>query len=137
MSTRPILNKLFTLILGLSLPGMVSAASTIGANFVRGPGADVNGVQNSAANSLAPADTAGASPYAQVNWNNLGANGTNIILLDSTAASSGVVINWTSGNAWSQSGGGTPNAQGSPDGNLMNSYLDSNGSANTTFNANL
>lgn len=114
-----------------------SPAATIGLNFVRGAGGDVVNVQNSMANSLAPTDTAGASGYAQANWNNLGYRGTNIVLADSTGASSGVTVNWDSGNAWSQAGGGTPATQLSPDGNLMNSYLDSNGSANTTFNANL
>jgi hypothetical protein len=137
MSTQPLL-KVLTLAAAIaSFPGLASSATTIGASFLRGAGADVSGVQNSVANSLAPTDTAGAGIYAQANWNNLGASGTNITLMDSSGASSGVVINWTSSGTWSQAGGGTPSAQGSPDANLMNSYLDSNGSANTTFNANL
>ena len=127
---------LVAVLLPLAHPAATPAA-TIGLNFVRGAGADVVNVQNAVANSLAAADLAGAAAYAQTNWNNLGYRGTNIVLVDSTGASSGVTVNWDSGNAWSQSGGGTPTTQGTPDGNLMNSYLDSNGSANTTFNANL
>ena len=113
------------------------SAATIGLNFLRGAGADVANVQNGVANSLAATDTAGAPAYAQANWNNLGCRGTNIVLVDSTGASSGVTVNWDASGGWSQSGGGTPATQLSPDGNLMNSYLDSNGNGNTTFNANL
>src|SRR5436190_17012320 len=111
------------LLLTSVLPFLVCSpgwAATIGLNFVRGAGADVVNVQNGVANSLAATDLGGAPAFAQNNWNNLGYRGTNITLLDSGGASSGVIVNWDSGNAWSQSGGGTPNTQASPDGNLMN-----------------
>jgi len=48
-----------------------------------------------------------------------------------------VIFNWDAANVWSQAGGGNPTAQGFPDGNLMNGYLDSNNGANTALNANL
>ncbi len=136
---KPIIRtiSLFAAILATcSLTNPASAAS-IGVNFVRGAGADVFGVQDGTAISLAPGDVAGAPAFAQANWNNLGARGTNINVIDSAGAASGVLFNWDSANAWSQAGGGTPTTQGSPDANLMNGYLDSNNSANTAVNSNL
>lgn len=115
----------------------VAQAATIGVNFVRGAGSDVAGVQNGTAISLLPEDSAGAPAFAQTNWNNLGVRGTNISVVDSAGAASGVLFNWDAANAWSQAGGGTPTAQGYPDGNLMNGYLDSNNGANTALNDNL
>lgn len=114
-----------------------AGAASIGVHFVRGAGSDVTGVQDGTAISLQPTDSAGAGAFAQVNWNNLGARGTNINVMDSTGAASSVVFNWDSANVWSQAGGGTPTTQGSPDGNLMNGYLDSNNTANTAVNPNL
>jgi Concanavalin A-like lectin/glucanases superfamily/Immunoglobulin I-set domain len=128
--------RFISVVAAMSIAGVASAGQ-IGMNFVRGAGGDVNGVADTTANSLVATDTAGASGFAQANWNNLGARGTNITLIDSSGASSGVVVSWVSGNTWSQSGGGTPNAQGSPDANLLNGYLDSNGNANTTMLANM
>ena len=125
------------LLLAALLPLAGSApAATIGVHFLRGAGGDVTGVQNAVANSLTPADLAGAAVYAQTNWNNLGVRGTNIVVLDSYG-SPGVTLNWDAANAWSQSGGGTPAVQGTPDGNLMNDYLDSGGAANVAVTANL
>ncbi len=118
------------------LPNAVCAAS-IGVHFVRGAGSDVVGVQDGTAISLLPADSAGAGAFAQVNWNNLGVRGTNINVTDSTGTASGVLFNWDANNVWSQAGGGDPAAQGFPDGNLMNGYLDSNNGANTTLAPNL
>jgi hypothetical protein len=121
----------------LSIAGIASG-SQIGMNFVRGPSGDVVNVANTAPNSLAATDSAGAPGYAQTNWNNLGFMGTNINVLDSSGAASGVVVSWVAGNAWSQSGGGNPITQATgPDANLMNSYLDSNGGANTNMQANM
>jgi hypothetical protein len=118
----------------LCLAGSVSAA-TIGVNFVRGAGGDGSGVTN-AVNGLLPEDLAGAPAYAQTNWNNLGTRGTNIVVVDSTGAPS-ITINWDASGAWSQGGGGTPTLQPSPDANLINSYLDSNGGGNAALVANL
>ena len=77
----------------LSIAGIASG-SQIGMNFVRGPGGDVVNVANTAPNSLATTDSAGAPGYVQTNWNNLGFMGTNINVLDSSGAASGVVVSW-------------------------------------------
>ncbi|MDB6112097.1 MAG: Immunoglobulin I-set domain protein [Pedosphaera sp.] len=112
----------------LSFAGMASAAN-IGLHFLNG-----GNVANSNPNFLAAADAAGAPGHSQVNWNNLsGALGTNVVVIDSSGASSGVTVNWACGNTWSQSGA----TQATPDANLMNPYLDSNGGANTTLQANM
>jgi hypothetical protein len=133
MKTKTRIVSLFAATLtAIALHGTASSA-TIGLNFLRGAGADAPGMQDALANSLLATDVAGAGAYAQANWNNLGFQGTNIAVLDSAGAATTVAVNWTSGNAWSQGGGGTPTAQGSPDPNLMNSYLDNNGNANVAI----
>src|SRR5262245_26666935 len=114
---------------GMSLTINPVSAASIGLHFVR-TNTDLVHLQHGLLNSLLLTDSAGVPPYTQVNWNNLGANGTNITLIDSSGASSGVVVNWASGNVWSQSGGGNPLLQGSPDANMMNCYLDSNNGGN-------
>jgi hypothetical protein len=122
---------------------LVNAASAaqIGMNFVRGTnaagtaGADFVGIQNGLPNSVAATDEAGAPGYAQTNWNNLGSRGTNIAVVDSSGASSGVLVNWEAGS-WTILGS-LPGQQPAPDANLMNSYLDSNGGANIIVSTNL
>ena len=131
---RRILSLCVAVLTAFSLPSSASAAS-IGVHFLRGAGADVTGVQNALANSLAPDALAGPVDFAQTNWNNLGARGTNIVVVDSSG-SPGVTFNWDAANAWSQAGS-NPADQGTPDGNLMNGYLDSNNGANTALSANL
>jgi hypothetical protein len=130
--TQRIARRTFiTGVVALSFSGMASGA-TIGLHFLNGAN-----VTNSNPNALIATDVAGAPGYAQANWNNLsGALGTNVVVIDSSGASSGVTINWASGNTWSQSG--NPSIiQASQDANLMNPYLDSNGGANTTLQANM
>ncbi len=114
----------------------VASGAQIGMNFVRGPGSDGPNVQNAFPNALPPEALAGVTPYSQTNWNNLGFRGTNIALLDAFGATSGVTVNWIAGNCWSIAGG-TPGNLGVPDTDLMNSYLDSNGSGNSALNTNL
>jgi hypothetical protein len=108
-----------------------ASAATIGINYVR-TGDHVN---NTDLNSLAADAQAGGPGYEQSNWNNLGRWGDSVILNDSTGAASGVSIAWDATGTYSQSG--TVVDQLDPNANLMNSYLDSNGSANTDFNLNL
>ena len=60
--------------------------------------------------------------------------GTNAYtLLDSGGDDTHVTLNWDATGNWSQVGGGTPTAQGSPDGNLINGYCDSGGGANVAL----
>src|SRR6059036_1693969 len=120
----------------LSIAGIASGQHTIGLKL----GMNGNGNQQSgAAGALLPTDSAGAPGYAQINWNILGRwgdNGTNSFgtnaypVLDSNGDDTFLTINWDATGNWSQAGGGTPTAQGTPDGNLMNGYCDSGGSAN-------
>ncbi len=122
----------------LALAGAASAQTPpqIGLNFVR-PYPDAGGVQNSMPNSLAPTDLAGAPPYTQTNWNNLGRYGSGINPMDSSGAATAVAINWDATGTWAQQFANQYNSnaapQGTPDGNLMNGYLDSGGSANNAL----
>lgn len=128
----PLRIRLLVAVAALAIAGVASAAS-IGLKIgINGNG----GLQSAAAGALLPADVAGAPDYAQANWNTLGRWGdssgnTPFTVVDSTGAATPVIINWDANNIWSMSGGGTPTDQGLPDSNLMNSYLDSNGAANT------
>lgn len=97
------------------------------------------GLQNTASGALQPGDLAGAPGYAQTNWNVLGFRGDNFLgttnpvfnVLDSSGANSGITIQWEGNGEWSVGGGGNaPTDQGTPDGNLMNGYTDSNGAGN-------
>jgi hypothetical protein len=118
---------LIQIVLALALVQGASAA-TLGLHFQTG--ADVGGTNGA---HLAPTDVAGAPVYAQANWNNLaGAMGTNVAVIDSSGANSGVSVNWACANTWSQSGNSTA-SQGTPDLNLMNPYLDNNGNANVAI----
>jgi len=92
------------------------------------------GLQNTAVGALAPTDLAGAFP--QTNWNVLGRYGDStgsFNLTDSTGTTNDIIVHWDSVDCWSQSGGGNPTDQGTPDGNLMNAFLDSNGNANVAL----
>jgi hypothetical protein len=109
-------------------------------------GMNGNGNQQAgAAGALLPTDSAGATAYVQTNWNVLGRwgdNATNTFgtnayaILDSNGDDTHVSIMWDASGNWSQAGGGTPTAQGSPDGNLMNGYCDSGGNANPALTQN-
>jgi Concanavalin A-like lectin/glucanases superfamily/Immunoglobulin I-set domain len=126
--------QLFTLLAisatSLFLAGTASAASPIGLHFLT-----QNNVGNTNGAALAATDLAGASIYAQTNWNNLASTtalGTNVALIDSSGAATTVAVSWSAPNTWSQSGNTTIN-EGSPDANLMNPYLDNNGNANVAI----
>ncbi len=108
--------RIFPLLAGLcSLPPQLTAAPSIGVNFVNnGDG----GVQNGSADSLGSAESAGAPGFAQINWNNLGRWGENVVL-NPTAGTSGVTVHWDSVGAWTN---GASNA--TSDGKLMSGYLD-------------
>jgi hypothetical protein len=112
---------LFTLIaiwaVSLFLAGPASAASTIGLHFLT-----QNNVGNTNGSGLAATDLAGASIYAQTNWNNLASTtalGTNVALIDSSGAATTVAVNWSAPNTWSQNGNNA-GSLGTPDLNLMN-----------------
>lgn len=111
----------------LAVSPCASLAATIGINYARG-GDHINDTN---VNSLAASARAGAPGFEQENWNNLGRYGADITLKDSTGAATPVVISWDASGSYSLSGAAAD--QGSPDGNLMNSYLDSNGNANVAL----
>jgi len=99
-----------------------AVAGPIGINYVDNGEA---GVQNGAADALAPAESAGASGYAQVGWNNMGRWGQTVAVNDSAGAATGATSTWDSANTWNDGAGvGSPNAK------LMNGYLDATGQAN-------
>ena len=75
----------------VSLAALNSRAASIGANWVNN---NSGGLQNSATDSLSPTESAGAPPYAQTNWNNLGRWGNPTTLNDSLGNSSGVDVTW-------------------------------------------
>jgi autotransporter-associated beta strand protein len=107
--------RFFPLLAGLcSFQMQLTAAPSIGVNFVNG-GDHVN---NGAADSLGPAESAGAPTFAQINWNNLGRWGQDVVL-NPTAGTSGVKVHWDSIGTWTN---GAANATG--DGKLMSGYLD-------------
>ena len=118
----------------LSIAGMASGA-TIGLKLgINGSG----GLQSGVTGALAPTDSAGPAPYTQANWNVLGVRGDNVStnvfnIVDSSGANTGITINWDASGNWSVQGSATPADQGTPDGNLMNGYIDSNGAGNTTL----
>ncbi|HEX5221189.1 MAG TPA: LamG-like jellyroll fold domain-containing protein [Verrucomicrobiae bacterium] len=91
------------------------------------------GFQSAAAGALLPEEAAGAPGYAQMNWNVLGRWGSGINPTNSAGNPTTIIVNWDATGFWSQQGGGTPTVQGSPDGNLMNAYNDSNGNGNNAL----
>jgi hypothetical protein len=115
----------------LSLSSFVNArAAQIGLKIgINGNG----GFQSAAAGALLPTEMAGAPGYTQTNWNVLGRWGSGINPTNSDGNPTTVVVNWDATGFWSQQGGGTPTVQGSADGNLMNSYDDSNGNGNNAL----
>lgn len=132
----PLWKSLLIAAVPLSLAAAVSAQTIpqIGLKFgING----LNGLQSTNVGALLPTDLAGAPGYAQTNWNVLGFRGDNVGIsnaafnvLDSSGANSSIAINWDGAGIWSVANGGTPADQGSPDGNLMNGYTDSNGNGN-------
>jgi hypothetical protein len=138
---QPRFTKLFVYaIMALSIAGTAFAQTVpqIGLKFgING----LAGLQNTNVGALQPGDLAGAPGYAQTNWNVLGLRGDNVLgisspafnVLDSSGANSGITVNWEANNLWSVANGGNPGDQFFPDGNLMNGYLDSNGSGNVAM----
>ncbi|HEX2971077.1 MAG TPA: PEP-CTERM sorting domain-containing protein [Tepidisphaeraceae bacterium] len=98
------------------------AGVSIGINFVN---TSDGGVQDSQAASLGANEQAGAPGYEQANWNNLGRWGQSVALKASSGAASGVSATWDSANTWN-TGANT----GTPNGKLMNGYIDATGQAN-------
>jgi hypothetical protein len=106
--------------------------STIGLHFLYR-----DNVGNTNGNALAATDLAGVPAYAQTNWNNLstaiapGSNqmATNRAVIDSSGAATTVAVSWSCPDNYTESGGNM-NTQGTPDGNLMNPFLDNLGNAN-------
>ncbi|MGE5611345.1 MAG: PEP-CTERM sorting domain-containing protein [Bacillota bacterium] len=111
----------FGLLAGLGT-STASAGLSIGINFVN---TSDGGVQDGQAASLAAGEVAGAPGHEQANWNNLGRWGQSIALKASSGAASGVSATWDSANTWN-SGANT----GTPNGKLMNGYIDATGAAN-------
>src|SRR5579884_4397999 len=91
-------------------------AQSIGVNFVGGGGPN-------SGSSLMATDVAGLVPQANFN-NATGAKGTLAGLVDNSGSNTGASLAWTSPNTWSS---GTDTT--TPNGALLNGYLDSNGTA--------
>jgi len=99
-------------------------AQSIGCNFVYsgtggykvGPG----GIDNREADSLRPTDMAGAPTFAQMNWNNLSEYGSGVTLTNSAGVATALTIQWNAPNIASS---GTAAGLGTPDGKLMDGFL--------------
>jgi hypothetical protein len=135
-----VLSNTGILILALCLasPVLAQTVPQIGLKFgING----LAGLQNTNAGALQPSDLAGPTDYAQTNWNVLGLRGDNVLgisnpafnVLDSSGANSGITVNWEANNLWSVANGANPVDLFSPDANLMNGYLDSNGTGNVAM----
>ncbi len=100
-----------------------ASAATIGLKLgVNGNG----GLQVADAQALLPDDLAGAPDYAQTNWVVMGRWGSVTGIWDSDGVTNaGVTVHWDATGRYRQSA----DLQGTPDGNLMNGYNDSNGGA--------
>jgi Concanavalin A-like lectin/glucanases superfamily/Immunoglobulin domain/Immunoglobulin I-set domain len=129
---------LLILALCLASPALAQTVPQIGLKFgING----LAGLQNTNAGALQPGDLAGPTDYAQTNWNVLGLRGDNVLgisnptfnVLDSSGANSGITVNWEANNLWSVANGGNPIDLFDPNSNLMNGYLDSNGSGNVAM----
>ena len=128
--------SLLTAAAALALAGTASAQqNSIGLKLGQNGNGNQQGGDPAA---MLPTDQAGAPGYAQVNWNVLGRYGDNptntfgtnaYAILDSGGNDTHITINWDATGTWSVANGGTPANQNTPDGNLMNAYDDSNGSA--------
>lgn len=108
---------------------VAQAGPSIGINFVNNAN---TGVLNSEPASLGAAESAGAPGYEQTNWNNMGRWGGAIPVNDNTgAAAAGVTMTWDSNNTWT-----TASDISTPNGKLMNGYIDSLGlpNNNSPFN---
>lgn len=92
-------------------------AQSIGVNFVGGGGPNTG-------SSLAATDIAGVVPQGNFNNETGGTQTTPQKLNLSTGVDSGASVTWKSPNTWSS---GTPTT--TPNGALLNGYLDSNGTA--------
>ncbi len=129
--------SLLTTVAALALVGTAPAQQhSIGLKLGQNGNGNQQGTDPAA---LLATDLAGAPGYAQTNWNVLGRWGDNATnsfgtnayaVVDSAGNDTHITINWDAGNIWSVANGGAPVNQGTPDGNLMNPYDDSNGTAN-------
>ena len=103
-------------VVSCGLSAAADAQSSIGVNFVGGGGPN-------SGSSLAATDVAGLVPQANFN-NATGKSGTLMGLLNSGGVNSGAGVVWSSPNTWSS---GTDTS--TPNGKLLNGYIDSSGSA--------
>ncbi len=119
--------KKFALLLTVSaafLARIAAAGTTIGVNFISDTNTDTaSGVVSASAypDALQVGDLAGASPYTQTNWNNLGTRGSGTFgLTDSAGNPVTMICDWDSGHSDST---GTAGGLGTPDGKLMDGFL--------------
>jgi hypothetical protein len=99
-------------------------AQSIGCNFVYigagGYKVGAGGIDNREADSLRPTDLAGASTFSQMNWNNLSEYGSGVTLTNSAGVATTLTIQWNAPNIASS---GTAAGLGTPDGKLMDGFL--------------
>jgi len=102
-------------------------AQSVGVHFGNGGGTGY--ASGSSTDLLAPTNSAGAPGFAQTNWNNLGASGdsagvsgTPVVLTNSAGAATSLSVMWSSAGVGSTGAG---SSLGTPDGNLMDGYLNS------------
>ena len=108
-----------------------ASAQSIGVKVVSG---DASGIDNSQANSMLPADLAGAPPYAQTNWNNFSRYGSGTFMLNNSVdASYAFNLQW---DAQFTDTTGTRAALGTPDGKLLDQFWSTYGPGAATALAN-
>jgi hypothetical protein len=110
-------------------------AQSIGCNFVySGAGGykvGAGGIDNREGDSLRPTDMAGAPTFAQMNWNNLSEYGSGVTLTNSAGVATTLTIQWNAPNIASS---GTAAGLGTPDGKLMDGFLQTGWPNLTTLN---
>jgi hypothetical protein len=105
-------------------------AQSIGCNFVN---SSAGGIDNAKAGSLLPTDMAGVPAYAQAHWNNLSQSGSGVTLTNSAGAAAALTIQW---NAPHIASSGTFTNLGTPDGKLMDGFLQTGWPNTTVLNVN-
>src|ERR1035438_7688562 len=111
MNMKNTLNVLLGRVPGTGLKVIIAAALAL-ANAASGASIGLhfltqNNVGNTNGAALAATDSAGASTYAQVNWNNLASTtalATNVALIDSSGTATPVAVSWSAPDTWSQNG---------------------------------
>jgi hypothetical protein len=116
---------------GVETPSNTGPAYAIGLHF----GADEP--SNSNASTLAATNLAGATGYAQSNWNNLklkaGTNSTLVADVEGTSTPVPTIVTWSANGTWSTTGRGEENNKFTgADKTLMTGYLDMTAANQTT-----